>query len=200
MAFIPTPNGIEVDITYTANSKELHNIITIDSGEPVSDANVSEAASVVAGWAQTEMVAILGEDAEIISVESKGMDAVETFTAIVTSGFPAAGDVVGALLPTNVAACVSLRTGLTGRSSRGRLYFGGLTEGQVQENNFTPTAVTAIQAVYNELRTILLTAFPLGGWAVTSFISEGVARAEGRQLLITTVQVDTRVDTQRRRL
>jgi len=200
MAFIPTPNGVKVEIEYLISGRLMYNILTVDVTEPVTEVLVDEVAGLVAGWAQADLGVLIALTAQINSVSATGMNAVETWSAVVTSGFPLNGDVNSPLLPTSVAACVSLRTGFTGRSARGRLFLPGLTETQIAGNTIDPAWVNNITTAFEELRTILATNYSGGGWSVTSFINAGVPRTAGRQLPITTVQVDSRVDTQRRRL
>ncbi len=48
----------------------------------------------------------------------------------ISAGVPASGSGTGDALPLSVAACVTIRTSLAGRSFRGRTYFSGFDEAQ----------------------------------------------------------------------
>lgn len=64
---------------------------------------------------------------------------------IPTSLGPGVGTGTGESLPNEVAACVTLRTALAGRSARGRIYLPGFTVGTTAAGNVMSTAlVTAI--------------------------------------------------------
>lgn len=200
MPFIPTPQGVHVEIEYIGNGRSMYNILTVDLNAAVTESLVNDVAGYVAGWAQVDLPVVIGEDMVVQSVLAKGMESVETWQAVVTSGFPTPGEVLSPLLPNSIAACVSFRTGFTGRSARGRAFMPGLTEAQVLGNTIDAGWVTNIQTAWNSLRTVLDSNFLGGGLAVTSFVEAGVPRVAGRQLLVTSIQVDGRVDTQRRRL
>jgi len=57
-------------------------------------------------------------------------------------------------LPSYCAAILSLRTGLGGKSNRGRLYFAGVSEGDSADSILTPSAFTALEDIGNELQSI----------------------------------------------
>lgn len=64
---------------------------------------------------------------ENLSVRSINAANLPEFTS---TGTPAAGAGAGDSLPLSVAACVTLRTALAGKSFRGRVYFSGFDEGE----------------------------------------------------------------------
>lgn len=104
-------------------------------------------------------------------------------------------------LPANVTLAVSHRTGLAGRSRRGRTYIVGLSEALVS-GDFTVAGVTTnANAAFNALRG--LTTFVASGWQFV-ILSKYVGTTPRAAAVITPVTnsfcVDARVDTQRRRL
>lgn len=110
-----------------------------------------------------------------------------------------AGNVASPALPSNVTFATSFRTGLSGRSFRGRGYWIGLAESMVLNNTLDATQAGLIRDAWeefdNELGTISM------GHVVVSFVANGVPRTEGLATPINAyVNVDTRIDTQRRRL
>lgn len=115
-----------------------------------------------------------------------------------TIGLPLAGTATGATLPGSLALCISFRTGLTGRSARGRNYFPGLTEDQVNGNAVAAGTVNAVAIAYQQLLAGGIEGFT---WVVVQRWSNKVELAAGvpRPILSVTV-VDVNVDSQRRRL
>jgi hypothetical protein len=79
------------------------------------------------------------------------------------TGSLTAGTGVGDALPTQDAACITLRTALSGKSFRGRVYISGFTEADNDANGFTTAAantacvafLVAVQAAMNTSGMIL---------------------------------------------
>lgn len=110
-----------------------------------------------------------------------------------------AGNVASPALPSNVTFATSFRTGLSGRSFRGRGYWIGLAESMVLNNTLDATQAGLIRGAWQQFDT------DLGdvdmGHVVVSFVAGGVPRESGLATPINAyVNVDTRIDTQRRRL
>jgi len=57
-------------------------------------------------------------------------------------------------LPGYCSAILSLRTGLSGKSNRGRLYFSGVSEGDAAAGRLTPSGFTALSDIGNELQSL----------------------------------------------
>jgi len=85
----------------------------------------------------------------------------------VTSTFQ--GGETSNLLPANVAALVSLRTGFSGRSNRGRAYWIGYTEASSVENTFNVTSQTNLAGAYTDIQVDIDVNFPGSAMAVVSF-------------------------------
>jgi hypothetical protein len=96
--------------------------------------------------------------------------------------------------------CVSLRSGNTGRSARGRLYWLGLGEDHYAVNTMVAAARDDIVAAVEEMRSVLL-GFGYQ-WSIVSYISGGAPRVGGpvyfnvESVLVT----DDTLDSQRRRM
>jgi hypothetical protein len=85
----------------------------------------------------------------------------------VTSAF--AGGETSNLLPCNVAALVSLRTGFSGRSNRGRAYWLGYTEASSVGNVFNATSQTNLASAYEDIQTNIDADTPGSSICVVSF-------------------------------
>lgn len=102
-------------------------------------------------------------------------------------------------LPGNVTATVTLRTGGRGKSSRGRIYHIGLTEGDVTNNAIILATRDTILTGYENwwTDTEFETSSDLG---VVSFQLNNVVRNPGVFQLVTGLSMDEGIDTQRRRV
>jgi hypothetical protein len=101
-------------------------------------------------------------------------------------------------LPNNVALVATHRTGLVGRSFRGRTYVGGFTESQSLGNVVNPSSFTAIQSAWNGFVTDMMAT--IGTWVVISRFHNGAPRTTGvSQTIISSDFRDSVWDTQRRR-
>lgn len=109
------------------------------------------------------------------------------------------GEVASAGLPYNVTIAISKRTGVAGRTRRGRIYHIGLCENQVTGNTLLATpAVDILTAWRNYFSDIESAGFV---HVLVSRWLNGVKRTVGLKFPITEYQfTDTRVDTMRRRL
>jgi hypothetical protein len=97
------------------------------------------------------------------------------------------------LLPANVAALVSLRTGFSGRSNRGRSYWIGYTEASSVANTFNVTSQTNLAGAYTDIIVDIDTGFPGATMCVVSFTNAS-------QRAVTSVNVESTWATQRNRL
>lgn len=88
--------------------------------------------------------------------------------AVAEVNFPplSGGDAGASSSPGNVAFCVSHKTGLAGRSFRGRTYLAGITETATQGNVLAPASVNNIVAAFDALDGVITAAG--GTWGVVS--------------------------------
>lgn len=98
----------------------------------------------------------------------------------------------------NAAVCASLRTGFTGRSFRGRYYFGGL--GAAAFTDAQHISVTAAGLFSGAIVDLIDALEAVGAiMSVCSRVANLVQRVTAILTEITSVLVDTKIDSQRRR-
>ena len=190
---------------FTQAGLEAYNILNVLCPTAATSADLTAIAGVLQTWWNGTLrpsvpTTLSWQGADLTAMDSPG----SPFLAYNNSG-TLAGSGVGGLYPPQVTVCVSLRTGLSGRSYRGRLYFIGLGTGNVITGGLiTQATATALANNFNTLRTAMVTA----GYAlcVLSLYSgkdsngKKIPRAAGIATPVTTIAVGLRVDTQRRRL
>lgn len=102
----------------------------------------------------------------------------------------------GAGLPGSVAGVISLKTALRGRSYRGRVYMTALAESLVTGNTILSSWTSGMVTFWAGI--IVSEALPFD-LAVCSRWENGVKRATGIVTPVASIEVDARVDSQRRR-
>lgn len=202
MAFQPVPDVIELFAEYRMPSGALvgNRLHVRDLQAGITGVRISDALDVyqnwfgsggIRNWTSTEvsLVRLNGRDltTEIGPVEDRPIAP------------PVAGTGASPALPAHTTIALSLRTGLAGRSARGRLYICGMAENMVVNDFVTTAAGNALLAAYQVLRTSFLAAD--FAWSVVQRVANGVPLSNGIDRPITNLLfVDLRVDTQRRRL
>jgi len=201
MAFVPVPATIRVNFFQTLNGQPTMNRIHVRGAESLpSQGSCAVVAASLAGWWDTNVQALVGTGLSLREVQAVSIAEQNGPQASFTAGFPLVGTLDNPMLPGNCAFCVSWRTGLTGRSARGRWYWQGLVEPQVVDNNVDEGVAAAIVAAMDNLITTItgISAFPV----IVSYNSGGGPRVGGPVTFLITdaLAVDTVVDSQRGRL
>jgi len=201
MPFVPAPTIVKCSWFYTLNGQPAMNRIHVTTGTTLpTEAECASIAASGASWWEDNCQAIVHPNMILREVQAMSIAEANGPQAVFSSGFPLAGTLGQPGLPGNNSFCVSLRTGLTGRSARGRWYWAGLTEGQVTDNEVLSGSVTSIVAALDNLINAL-TSGPIQP-VIVSFVSGGVPRVGGPVYFPITdaLAVDNVVDSQRGRL
>lgn len=142
------------------------------------------------------------QNSAVTMVQAQSYDMQNSFGATIITAFP--GSTVGGVtatpsLPPNVTLAVKLATAQRGRSGRGRVYFYGLSEGDVSGKTMTGSGAAVVAQAYEDFCTLISTSMT-ATHGIVSFYTNGAARPEGLFQVVTSYTADSRVDTQRRRL
>lgn len=205
--FIPVPNTALVEMLYTSAGHTIENTFHVAKGSPFSGADLITLANVFDDWDGNvayadRWQAVRGSATILFLVDTKALDTSSSPTygkAIANR----AGGRTGTQMPPNVSFALSLRTGLAGRSQRGRIYAPGLSSGDINvppsQNQIVAASATALVASLTKLKTLLTTAgFTL---VVTSFRTGGAYRAVGQNTPVTSILYTTlKLATMRRRV
>lgn len=201
MPFVPVPNAARVELRMVYQEQHVMNTLWFDHGNVAPNADDLEVLNdLVYIWWVENMKPITSTSVAIREVYSLVQDGsgVE-WTSVPDDPLESQGSDGGELLPNNVVLCVSFRTGLAGRSYRGRNFPPGITRTHQAGNFATPTYTNQLQAAY----TALITAVGESAWVwgVATRYSNKLPRIEGAMTPITAVVVtDRALDSQRRRL
>ncbi|MCK5318570.1 MAG: hypothetical protein KAJ55_11670 [Anaerolineales bacterium] len=198
MAYIRLPLGVRIAVEYEQFGKVIVNVYHVTTTDPILTAKLFDLADVFRDWWINTQRTGLSTDIALTSITALNLDVPngQKVTRVVSPVSP--GLAVGDAISNNVALVASLATSLTGRSFRGRSYMAGLREVDVTANNVSVGFAAGTVSNYIALTSNLIGANAL--LVVASFQSGGVPRAEGVATEVSSVSVNTRVDTQRRRL
>lgn len=200
MPFVPAPNVVELQFRCTFDGEQTMNRVHVHVGGPPTQAICQALATAGLTWWTGNVTAITGATLALREVYCKGVDNLNSFEATASPPAPVPGTQVGDTLPNNCSLAVSLRSGLTGRSARGRWFWQGLTEAQVTASRVIAGTVASIDAAITNLRSAIVT---LGHeLIIVSYRANGIPRPGGPVYfsVINVIVVDSVIDSQRRRL
>lgn len=200
MAFVPAPNIVEVQFRYTLDGERAMNRIHVNVGATPSSGTIGPLLAECADWWDGNVKTLVPPEMALREVYGKSLEEAAAPEGTVSAGMPILGTFSGNLLPNNVSLAVSLRSGFTGRSSRGRWFWCGLSESQVTGSLVAGGTVSSIDAALTNLKSLI---DGLGHtWVVVSYRENNAPRVGGPiyNVVETITIVDSIVDSQRRRL
>lgn len=198
MPFIPLTDGCRVAITYenTSGNQAVNVLWFADLEGGPTNARIEQLVDIVRAWLVSDWADVAVADWSAVKIEGRGWNSVEDVYDVDNASTP--GTLTGAAMPSEVTIAVSLRTGLTGRSRRGRVYHVGIGETNIIGDLISEAYQTNIETAYANLITAASAAD--FSWVVASFVTGGAPRAIGSAATIQEVLiVDRIVDSQRKR-
>lgn len=201
MAFIPVPLTAQFNIRGTVNDVPMENVVAFRrlGGTPWdATALVTAISSIIPAWA-ANVTLELSTGYHALTVYARDLSTEAGAVAEGTFDPGTAGTVSGDAHPGNVAVCITHRTGLAGRSYRGRTYIGGIPEVMTVQNDITTAFQGDLLAAWNAF----IGEMTSSGYefVVVSRYNNNAPRVTGVATpVISSVIRDTLVDSQRRRL
>jgi len=202
MAFQPCPLTAEVRIQATLNGQQVENVFhCLVSATPTSG-DLDTIRDTFQTWVEGEYASINSSNVAFNQIVVTDLNVEGGGQSIVTFVPTVPGDVESAVKTNQDTLAVSLRTGHSGRSFRGRSYILGVPTSDYAGDNpnmvsnaYADLVVPAYQGLIDALS---IAGFPL---AVLSRFHDHAPRANGLSTEITTVTlVNQIVDSQNRRL
>ena len=198
MPYVRLPSGIKVVLEYEVFGKLVVNVYHVTTPDPIITLKLLDIAQVFKAWWDGSMSLAMSNSIELVKVTALNLDVPngEKLELAVVPALP--GQVLVPAVSNNVAIVVSFATAKTGRSFRGRAFQAGMPDDQVTGNDIDTATATFFVTSYSELISDL--GIQSTDLVIASFFTEGAPRAEGVPTPVESVSVNTRVDTQRRRL
>lgn len=197
MPFVPAPAlTTRCALNFTQNGEACANVIYVARGA----LSVQECADDLFDIFATQYAPTLNNNCSFDTVVARD---VETSTGLmaISSGASVAGTAMAQALSNDKAECISLHTGLGGRSGRGRFYTMGMTIGDITDtdpNHITTARQAARLSTFQDIHSDISGAGMT--WVVASYVTDHAPRDEAVVNAVSSISVDRRIDTQRRRL
>lgn len=206
MPFVPVTNTVLAELRMTADNQFVENTLYFEYLTLPTLTEMTTLGQALIDWWDANIAPLIWIGVELREVVITALNSSTGLQATVVPATTQLGELNVSALPMNVSLTVSFRTGLRGRSFRGRNYIVGLVEGQTTAAN---EIVSATSAAFVDAYSLLLDfGQDIGAsWVVVSRFSgvdgngDPIPRAAGVTTPITSVLVvDNIVDSQRRRL
>ncbi len=205
MAFIPVADTVLVEVRMQLDSQKIENTLYFHRTGGFTIGQATSLGNALLLWWTNFYAVPVSLQLTLREIFITDLSSATGFTVTIPAPAPApAGNVNFESEPNAVAIAVSFRTGLRGRSFRGRNYVSGLPGDAVLQNTVQATPLANLAAAYEQLFTVA--AAEGVDWAVVSRFSgvdvdkKPIPRAAGVVTLISAVLiVDPTVDSQRRR-
>jgi len=198
MAFVPAANTLRVTLEFTYQGHVVVNVFYLRKSSPIVAVDLTNVAASLKAWWNTYIKVIVPQAVIFTNVTLRDMTT-ETGQQLDSDvNPPNVGAVVGQALPNNVTLVTGFRTGLTGRSTRGRVYNVGILEADTDLNNVTLGVAVAWATAWVNLNPAVVALNFVH--VIASFITGGVPRVGALTTPVISYVANVRVDTQRRRL
>ncbi len=202
MAFQPVLDTAEIDMIYTLNGVAVQNVFyaRLTGGYTLTD--LQALADMIDSAFLTTFFTEMPMEVSYLRTEVRGL-AVENDLVASQNAGAGTGAHAGAALPNQVTLSIKKTSGLTGRSARGRTYWIGIPETVLLAGDENFVSVLWSDAAVADIDFIRILIATVGLWepVLVSRFANGVKRTEGKLFPWTgTINVDTRVDTNRGRL
>lgn len=198
MAFIPAVRTARATIEYALFGHQCVNVFHMQNDVDWTEASLQGLTALLTTWWTTTLAIHQSSDVNYVRSTARDVSTAEGLIIINGDGSGTNGTQAFASLPGNVAACISWRTGLSGRTRRGRSYIAGLPINARTGDSLTEGNIGALVDAGEALIADCLDGgYPL---VVASYQLNNAPRTTALLTPVTNVIVDARLDTQRRRL
>lgn len=198
MPFVPAPNIIQVEVLATKDGQQIENRFMVDVFHAPSLGDMTGIQAQVTAWCNVTYAPLLPEDVVITGLKMTDMSQQNGPQLQVALAIP--GTIAGISAPNEVTYCVSLRSGLAGRSARGRWYVLGLSNSNIGGQNrvgpvYRANIASAVQQLVTRMTDIGF------AFVIVSYINNNAPRVGGPVYfpVITVTTTDDILDSQRRR-
>jgi hypothetical protein len=199
MPFLSVPDTVEVVINGDISGQPIANVVGAGHVGAYVQADLDNLAAAVDGWVASDYLPLVSASVNYVSTHVRGLtNIIDLESTDTTSAGP--GTASGGGMPANASFVVTLRTGHTGRSARGRFYMWPYsTSALLTSQTVTTTYSNAAQAALIALSGVIATAgFQM---VIISRRSNNVPRLVGVTTPVTDIESRNQaVDSMRHRL
>jgi hypothetical protein len=205
MPFVPVPNTLQVDVLYLWDGQRVENTLYFEEPDGWDAPSIGVFLGELRTLISEELMPLLSVSIQFIELVGRLLDTASSVGVVLSVTPTISGSNPVEAVPNNVTYTVSFRTGLTGRSFRGRNYVPGIPNDAVTGNTIEAGFRTGVLAFYDALMALATVEGVI--WVVVSRFSgvdgsgNPIPRAAGVTTPVISVgTADLTVDSQRRRL
>lgn len=199
MPFQPIVNAVEAVLHFNDGANDLANVLHFQFTSAYTSTDLIALGGLIDGVVASNYLPLIYDSVAYVATTVRGLSVANDISATVTTsaGNGTAG-VTG--LPSNVSFCLTLRSGLTGRSARGRFFamptiIGNLTTPDVFSSTYANALVTMLQGIQTAAAAVPATL------VIASRITAGAPRTSGVTFPVVSISHrNLLVDSQRGRL
>jgi len=202
MTFVPAPDVAQLAVINSTANNTWENVFhLLGTTEPDATA-LNDLATIYATWAAAHWIGHVAPNTQLVQIYGRDLTVQNGASVDFIPTTPIIGTRASPSLPLNATFALSLRTGLAGRSFRGRTYVGGLTEDILDTTGqaLNTSNANGLVTDYN----LLKAAFEASGVYKLAIVSTRHNNAYRTTAVVTPVlgysYTDLFVDSQRRRL
>lgn len=201
--FIPAVNTARLEQVFENDGVECANIFHVRFNSQPDESRLASLVEKSRIWMTDTWAGIAALQTVILRTSATDLteEGGATFEYAAFGG--ATGTINALRLPNNVSLVIKWMTGFAGRSRRGRTYFIGLTGDARQTFNAshcTPEFAAVVYAVYDNLRSVIEEAGDGAVLSIASFREDNAWRETALVTPVTSLFVNTRFDTMRKRM
>lgn len=169
MSFLSVPDTVEFIINGDCGGKAVANVMGAKRAGYVQ-ADLDSLAAVVDGWVASDYIPLFNNAVNYVETHVRGLNAIIDLESVNgTSAGP--GTASGTGMPANASFVITLRSGFTGRSARGRFYMWPYSTADL-------VSVQTVSSTYANAAAAAITNL-LGLVAATGFIPVIISRRTG---------------------
>lgn len=202
MTFVPCPNVCQLEAVYTQAGEVVENVFHVLFAAGITVPFMQLLMTDADTWDASNQASKRHTTTSLVKWRARDLTTATGAVVELDLATPRPGTVSGLPLPNHATIAISWRTGLAGRSQRGRSYFVGLADSSLDTTGqqLAAAAATAINASWTALLAAI-NANVTRSMVVLSRQSDTHPRAVGATTPITSaVFSDLYIDSQRRRL
>jgi hypothetical protein len=198
--FIPAENTVRLEMIYLLNGQRVENVLHLQTDGPVSGGDVNNLVNSVEDIYLATLAVDQAEAAQLVLLRVTDVSVEDSFQREVEPSVDAHGALAQLPTPGGTTVATKFTGGMTGRSKRGRAFWIGLTEPQVEGNHLATGVSAAITSAWTLFFAALTTVGDGFIHVIVSYCGDGDWRTEALITPVSDYSTEENIDSQRRRL
>ena len=187
MTFQPAPNTVQAAIRFLQNDVAIENTLDFEFPGSYTGADLDDLAAAIDNWTVTYYMPTCGPETVYQLTYVRGLTSAVDYQAANSTGAGTAGTRPFSE-PNNVTKAFTLRSGMTGRNARGRLFHAGVPNDALTDTNhlsqdWIDDVIDALQLLKTAVEALTW------AWVIVSRYVDGVKRVTAVNYNVTDIDV-----------